>query len=129
MVRIQTEAVLNILAFPLERVDLVRCPAHQLENSFNNVVARREAVSLWLEIGPITRPPETDLSSRTAGLMALGLKSFDALHLASAELSGATVFCTVDLRLLKLTRRFSDQLTVRVMDPVQLIEEIVQWTH
>lgn len=46
IVRLQTEAVLSILALPSSRIDLVRCPAHLLENSLNPVAARRSGVSL-----------------------------------------------------------------------------------
>ena len=129
MVRLQTEAVLSILTLPRGRIDLVRCPAHVLENSLNPVAARRDAVSLWLSTGPISRPPEAGLAARIPGLVAMGIRSFDAFHLASAELSGADSFVTVDLRLLKLAGRFSRELAVRVTDPVQLVEEIAQWTH
>ncbi|MBK8598885.1 MAG: PIN domain-containing protein [Holophagales bacterium] len=129
IVRLQTEAVLSILALPSSRIDLVRCPAHLLENSLNPVAARRDAVSLWLSNGPITRPPEAGLSARIATLVPMGFRSFDAFHLASAELSGAVVFVTVDLRLLKIAGRFSGQLSARVTDPLRLVEEIVEWTH
>ena len=74
-------------------------------------------------------PDETDLSVRTAELVAKGFKSFDAFHLASAELSGAAAFLTVDLQILKLASRVSDELNVPVTDPVAFIEEISQWKH
>lgn len=129
VIRLQTEAVLSVLALPPTRVDLVRCPAHLLENSLNPVASRRDAVSLWLSNGPITRPPETALSVRIQSLVAAGFGSFDAFHLASAELSDAAVFATVDLRLLKLAGRLSGSLSTRVTDPVRLVEEIVEWSH
>jgi hypothetical protein len=129
VIRLQTEAVLSILALSPTRVDLVRCTAHLLENSLNPVASRREAVSLWLSNGPITQPPETALSARIESLVATGFRSFDAFHLASAELSGAAVFVTVDLRLLKLAGRLSESLSTRVTDPVRLVEEIVEWSH
>lgn len=69
------------------------------------------------------------MSERVDELLALGFKSFDALHLASAELSGADVFLTVDGPLLKLAARLSAQLRVRVVDPVRFLEEVAQWTH
>src|SRR3954465_1594136 len=50
-------------------------------------------------------------------------------HLASAELSGADVFLTVDLPLLRLATRMSGELSVPVADPVHFIEEIYQWKH
>ena len=129
LVRLQTEAVLSILALPGERAELIRAPAQALENSFNLVQARREAVDLWLT--PVTAPPFSDevMAARLESLLAMGFKSFDAFHLASAELFGADVLLTVDLPLLKLAARLSAQLRVRVVDPVRFLEEAAQWTH
>jgi hypothetical protein len=129
VIRLQTEAVLSVLALSPTRVDLVRSPAHLLENSLNPVAARRDAVSLWLSSGPITRPDEAALSARIQSLVAAGFRSFDAFHLASAEISESAVFVTVDLRLLKLAGRLSGSLSTRVTDPVRLVEEIVEWSH
>ena len=61
--------------------------------------------------------------------MAKGFKSFDAFHLASAELSDVEVFLTVDSQLLSLAARISDELNVSVTDPVRFVEEISQWKH
>lgn len=69
------------------------------------------------------------MSARLDSLLAMGFKSFDAFHLASAELFGADVLLTVDLPLLKLAARLSTQLRVRVVDPVRFLEEAAQWTH
>jgi hypothetical protein len=78
---------------------------------------------------PVAPLSDEDLSLRTADLVAMGFKSFDAFHLASAELSGADVFLTVDLPLLKIATRLSEKLHIRVADPVNLLEELSQWAH
>ena len=127
-IRLQTEAVLSILALSPTRVDLVRSPAHLLENSLNLVAARRDAVSLWSRTGRLPAR-EAALSARIESLVETGFRSFDAFHLASAEISGSAVFVTVDLRLLKLAGRLSESLSTRVTDPVRLGEEIVEWSH
>jgi hypothetical protein len=129
LIRLQTEAVLSILALPVETAEMIRAPAQVLENSLNPVQSRREAVALWLAQAPVARLSDEDLSSRIADLVAIGFKSFDAFHLASAELSGADVFLTVDLPLRKLATRLSEKLLVRVADPVSYLEEVSQWTH
>jgi len=113
----------------VETAELIRASAQVLENSLNPVQARREAVALWLAQTPVAKLSAEDLSRRTADLIAIGFKSFDAFHLASAELSGADVFLTVDLPLLKRAARLSEKLYVRVSDPVGLLEELSQWTH
>ncbi|HEX3557282.1 MAG TPA: hypothetical protein VIA62_28985 [Thermoanaerobaculia bacterium] len=108
---------------------MIRSSAQMLENSLNPMQIRREAVALWLAQAPIATLSDEDLSRRTADLIAIGFKSFDAFHLASAELLGADVFLTVDLPLLKRAARLSEKLYVRVADPVSFLEELAQWTH
>lgn len=129
VIRLQTEAVLSILALPSDTVELLQSPALVLENSLNPNQARREAVALWLSEAVPIAPNETDLSVRINELVAKGFKSFDAFHLASAELSGVAAFLTVDLPLLRLAARVSGELHVPVTDPVHFIEEISQWKH
>lgn len=54
-----------------------------------------------------------------------GLKQFDAFHLASAELAQIDYFCTCDDKLLKKCKQLSN-LTIRVVSPLTLVEEIDQ---
>lgn len=129
LIRLQTEAVLSILALAPDTVELLQSPALVLENSMNPNQARREAVALLLSAGETISPKETDLVARIDELLAKGLKSFDAFHLATAELSGAAVFLTVDGELLKIASRLSGELHVPVTDPIRFIEEISQWKH
>ena len=129
IVRLQTEAVLSILALPSSTVELLQSPALVLENSLNPDRARREAVALWLSEAAAIEPDEADLSVRINELVARGFKSFDAFHLASAELAGAGAFLTVDIHLLRRAMRVSGELHVPVTDPVHFIEEIFQWKH
>jgi predicted nucleic acid-binding protein len=129
LIRLQTEAVLSILALPSDTVELLQSEALVLENSLNPNQARREAVALWLSEAAVISLDESDLSSRINELIAKGFKSFDAFHLASAELSGVAVFLTVDRQFLSLAARMSGELRVRVTDPVHFIEEISQWKH
>lgn len=90
---------------------------------------RREAVALLLSAGEMVSPNEADLTARIDELVAQGFKSFDAFHLATAELSGAAVFVSVDGELLKVATRLSGGLHVPVIDPIRFIEEISQWKH
>jgi hypothetical protein len=58
-------------------------------------------------------------------LIALGFKSFDALHVASAELLGADAIATCDDRFIAAGRRHSAILKVRVVNPLDLAREIL----
>jgi hypothetical protein len=129
IIRLQTEAVLSILALPSDTVELIQSQALALENSLNPNHTRREAVALWLSEAVAIEPDETELAVRIDELVAKGFKSFDAFHLASAELSGVDAFLTVDLPLLRLAARVAGELHVPVTDPVHFIEEISQWKH
>jgi len=61
-------------------------------------------------------------------LISLGFSKYDSLHIASSELSHSDVFVTVDNALMRRARRHSDSLTLRVIDPIRLAEEIFDGT-
>jgi hypothetical protein len=63
IIRIQTEAVLGILALPSDTVELLQSPALALENSLNPNHARREAVAHWLSEVVAVVPDESALSA------------------------------------------------------------------
>jgi predicted nucleic acid-binding protein len=62
---------------------------------------------------------------RTKDLQKEGFQVFDALHLACAESAKADVFLSTDDRLLKLAKRVSKRLKVRVMNPLTWVEEMI----
>ena len=95
----------------------------------NPVAARRDVVSLWLSSGAITRPEEAALSAQFQSLVAAGFRSYDASHLASAEISESAVFVTMVLRLRKQAGRLPGSLTTRVTEPLRLVEEVDQWNR
>jgi predicted nucleic acid-binding protein len=126
LVRLEAEAVATILSLPPERVTLVRTPAQTLENSLNPVRWRREAVAAWLDAVPVVALDDCELERRTAELIALGFKSFDALHVASAE-ACADALITVDERFRKKAERLDPPLRVRVTSPLVLAQEVLEW--
>ena len=54
----------------------------------------------------------------------LGITSFDALHLASADQSGADVFLTTDDNLLRRAGRGRGLLRIRAQNPVSWLREV-----
>ena len=58
--------------------------------------------------------------------MQLGFKSFDALHLASAEVVGADLLLTVDERFLQKARAQAVELHVRVVSPITVVQEMAR---
>ena len=64
------------------------------------------------------------VEDRGAELEGLGFKKFDALHVASAEVGGAECLLTTDEALLRLARRKSSNIRIRVVNPLQWISEV-----
>ena len=123
-VRLETEAVLVIMSAPVDAISFVHALAQDLENDQNPVVARASRVRRWLQGIPLEDLVDHDLEDRTSQLVELGLRSFDALHVASSELASADVVVTCDDRFLAVGRRSSEQLRVRVIDPITLAQEL-----
>lgn len=66
------------------------------------------------------------VANRGSELEAIGFRVFDALHLACAEVAGVEVFLTTDDGLLKRARRVSEQLRVRVDNPLAWLKQRVE---
>ncbi len=62
---------------------------------------------------------------RAMELQRDGFQVFDALHIACAESAKADVFLSTDDRLLKLAKRNSKKLDVRVENPLVWVEEMI----
>jgi hypothetical protein len=124
-IRLEANAVLELLAAAPERVTFVHSRAHDVENTQNPISWRAARVAAWLEsaITPPDPRPD-DLVRRTSELMTLGFQNFDALHVACAEFAGANVFATTDDRLLSLANRHATLLRIRVLDVVTLVREV-----
>lgn len=123
-IRLESEAVLTLLAAPQDRVDLLRAPAHDLENDQNPLPWRAARVRQWLQGRPRIEADRRGLLTRTNALMDLEFRGFDALHLAFAEAGRADAFVTTDDRLLTVAQRVAPQLKLRVTDPVALVREL-----
>ena len=59
-------------------------------------------------------------------LESLGFKSYDALHIASAESGNADILLTTDDRLLRRSKRFSTRLWVSVENPHVWLQEVIR---
>ncbi|HEY2383201.1 MAG TPA: PIN domain-containing protein [Terriglobia bacterium] len=120
-VRREAEAVAAVLDAAQDgRIQLVRSPAHDIENEHNPREDRRLATSLWLESAAVRVMPTAETLERAGSLAAAGFSPLDALHIAFAEQSAATWFVTTDDRLLKRARTQRKQLRVEVLRPDQL---------
>jgi len=123
-IHLESEAVLALLSAPADKLEFVRSAALSLENDQNPLKHRAARVGRWLAQLPLVDVPDDTLQARTAELIALGFKNFDAFHLACAEFGGTEVFCTCDDRLLSLARRQASLLKVQVANPLELVAEV-----
>ena len=62
---------------------------------------------------------------RAKQIQQLGVKSFDALHIACAEAAQADIFLTTDDKLLKKVHQFVDKIKVKVNNPLNWIREVI----
>lgn len=60
---------------------------------------------------------------RAAFFQQIGLKPFDSLHLAMAEMSGADIFLTTDDRLLRTAKKID--LKIKAANPVSWLMEVL----
>lgn len=123
-IRLESEVVLGVLQGVVDFHDIIRSGTHDVENAQNVLPGRRARVELWLSMLPLTTPNADDLARRAKEIAALGVKSFDALHVASAELAGADVFVTCDDRLLAVGQRLQSKFTVRFVSLLDLAKEL-----
>ena len=64
-------------------------------------------------------------AKRAEELQKEGFQLFDALHIACAESAKANVFLSTDDRLLKLAKKLSKLLRIRVENPLVWVEEMI----
>lgn len=124
-IHLESEAVLALLDASGEHIEFLHAGAHDLENDQNPLPARAAKVRRWLDGVPLLDLADDRLQERTNEIMSLGFKNFDAFHLASAEAGLAEVFATCDDRLQAAANRHSVHLKVRVVNPVNLVREVL----
>ncbi len=117
-VRREAAAVAALLeAAERGRILLVRSPALLLENGRNPREDRRVAASLWIDGATVNVPLTSAVEARARGLVGLGLKPLDALHVSFAEAAGARALVTCDDNLLAAAARMGPELKVAVVSP------------
>jgi predicted nucleic acid-binding protein len=123
-IRLEAEAVLIILE-RIQKAEWAWTSSTVLDLEIDQTpdAERRARMNLLTQAAQRHVQVEAIQETRARDLVALGLAAMDALHLACAESSGADVFLTTDDRLLRIAARLSEQLRVRVMNPLNFVEE------
>jgi len=123
-VRLETEAVVTILEC-CDRGEMSLISSDALEFELQRVpnVEGREQVFAFLSAAKIFVETTDNIEARAESFCKLGFTLYDALHLAFAEASDATVFLTTDDRLLRKAISYADDIKVKVFNPVTWLME------
>jgi len=123
-VRLEAEAIEMILAAVVNlRIKLLWSEVLDTENEQNPFAERRIGVARWKDCAAGMVLYAAELSARARALTIEGLKSLDALHVASAVTGGASHFLTVDDGILRRRERVREIVIVSPLEFVQIFGE------
>lgn len=126
-VRLESEAILLIIKH-FENRDWTWFGSEVLNYELEQI----PDLDRWQKVRSLTKYVHTvvvldlEIISRAQQLEALGFKAFDALHIACAEKAGADVFLTTDNHILHLSDRFSNQLKIKLNNPLVWFHEVIK---
>lgn len=122
-IQIETLAIDAILQFCRDgNATLVSSRALEFENGRNPDERRRDFAARLLALAGDAVGHTPAIAGRATILHAAGIRVLDALHLASAETTGAEFFCTCDDEL--LAKAPAAGARIRVVSPTELMREI-----
>lgn len=120
-IKLETEAILLILKrFESEQwqwissetmdFEIAQTPGVERRNRINSLMALSKSHFILLDSNLIKRGEELEKK---------GFDAYDALHLACAEHGQADVFLTTDDKMCRLGNRHSQQLNIRIENPLK----------
>lgn len=123
-IRVEAEASLALVEL-VERgeLEILSSDALLYEIGKTQDPVRRDFALAVLEYADVRVEATTEVTARAEAFVVAGVRSVDALHLASAVEGGAQFFATSDDRLLKQARRL-DLGGVEAVSLLHLIEEV-----
>lgn len=92
------------------------------ENDKNPFRERREQIAKWKAYASTDMEADDGIIHLANSLNQLGLKKFDALHIACAIKAGADYFLTTDNGILKKSEITRD---IQIKDPIDFIREVL----
>ncbi|HET7768385.1 MAG TPA: PIN domain-containing protein [Chloroflexota bacterium] len=124
-IRLEAEAVLRVLALVRAgQAEWLSSDAVEVELAAGPASARRSWITELLGGAVQSVQVGEKEAARAEELTAIGLRPLDALHLACAEAGRADVFLTTDDEVIRVARRPTTQLHVRVMNPMAWVQEL-----
>ena len=123
-ISLEAEAILGLFEqLEAGNLDLISSEVLKFEISKNPNTTRQQLGLAVLEKAKSYIPLDKEIEDRAKAFMEQGIKPLDALHLASAEKSGADYFCTADDKFLKKARRMKFK-KMKILSPIELAQEI-----
>ena len=122
-IHLETEAKLHIQDMIKNgELALVTSYVLEYENGKNRFSHKRQAISDFMSLNEsyyVGIEKETEIKKIAKNIMKTGIKSIDALHVASALLAKSDYFVTTDDRLLKYTTN-----EIQIVTPGELIRRL-----
>jgi predicted nucleic acid-binding protein len=125
-IKLETEAILLILKrFEAGQWQWISSEVVDFEIAQTPDIERRNQVNSLLISVHAFAFLNKKLVKRGEELQAKGFDGYDALHIACAEHELADVFLTTDDKLRRLASRYTEQLNVRLDNPLQWFQEVI----
>jgi predicted nucleic acid-binding protein len=124
-VRLEAEAVRLIL----ERCQngewrLLNSEVIDFELRKSSDITKLEQIKMWTASANTKISIMESVESRSAEIVKLGFKTFDALHVACAEAGNADILLTADDKMCRLGARQTNSLRVRIENPMRWLMEV-----
>ncbi len=126
-IRLEAEAVYTILKFveigqfALLNSDIILYEVEKISD-----LKRKNSIRIILSKAKYYISLNEDILKRGYEIQKIGVKSYDALHIASAEYGKATIFLTTDDKLLKIARNNLEKIHTKVQNPLNWILEVLK---
>jgi len=125
-IRLETEAIVTILKYvELEKILLINSDAIFYEISKIPNLERKEKVFSLISKAQIYIEFNQKILDRAKEIQKLGIKSYDALHVACAEEAESDIFLTTDDKLLKKLKKNELKIKVKVNNPLNWIIGVI----
>lgn len=105
---------------------LLSSDALRFEIARNTDSSKQEQLEAILSLAKTYLPTTRAIEAQAQSFMKLGLKLYDALHIAFAQAAPADVFLTTDDRLLKNAKKHPEIITIPVENPVIWLMNVLQ---
>jgi hypothetical protein len=125
-IHLESEAILAIIKYvELGKWDLINSDAIFYETNKIPDIERRDKVLLIISKASTHVKADTSVVARAKEIQKFSIKSYDAFHVACAELGKADIFLTTDDNLLNKLKKYSDEINITADNPLAWIKEVI----